>query len=251
MRLRIYGEPGNPAFRASDDRGAFVDFDSFEAVTEAAREAAIECRFSTVVVANGHRLGTHPSPICVRVEVNANGERVEFTAPTVETALAVWNDHAAGIAEWLQEAVRPASGVRIRVYGPVGNQLLPTAIDDVRAYADFDDMDAVPASLLGTGFIYVVGSATPRTTYQLGEYDIRRPATTVVCSHQYCGGGRCTEYVEASVVATGTHVSVRSSNLEFAYSSWGAYMGALSPGSQFAQQAHTDFVKLRQSVNQA
>lgn len=253
MRLRVYGEKGNPAFSAYDDNGASADFDSFEAVTPEARTAAISCVFSTPVATNGYRLGTHPSPTCVTVQVTAIGDRVEFTAPTVEIAHDVWSNHAAGIEEWLQETMRPARGVRIRVYGPADNPLLTNAIDGKYAYAEFDELDAMPGPLFH-GFTYTVASSTPNTTCQPGLYTVRcEPSVPIdcLCPHHADGSERCmTDTIDAEVQATGRHVTVRSTNLNFAYTTWGKYMQAAAPGSLYAQQANQELMQLRENVNQ-
>jgi hypothetical protein len=250
LLLRVYGEKDKAAFKAYDNNGGFADFDSFEAVTPEVRAAAVSCVFTAVVATNGYRLGTHQSPRFATVQVDANGDRVKFTAPSVEMALAVWNDHAAGIDEWLQETLRPiaASGVRVRVYGSPSNESLTNVVDAENAYAEFDEINAIPSELR-EGFVYTVASAAPCNTYQPGKYPVRyEPSALIPCLYLNGseGGEKCcsSELIDATVEATGSHILVRSTNLQFAYEAWGMYLRALAPGSQHAHEAHLAFVRL-------
>ncbi|HET9412439.1 MAG TPA: hypothetical protein VFO38_06430 [Candidatus Saccharimonadales bacterium] len=109
--VRAFGKYDGVVFKRKASGGGpmqcYVDFVSFEAVTEAAKAAADYYEVTFAVAANGYRLGTHPAPNHPSVEVSATGDQVVFTTTNFDTAKAVWNDHAAGMAVWLEDYGRP------------------------------------------------------------------------------------------------------------------------------------------------
>lgn len=172
--VRAFGRYDGVVFKskAAGPMQGYADFPSFEAVTEAVKAATDFYQVTVAVTSNGYRLGTHPAPNHPGVEVSATGEQVVFTTTNFDTAKAAWNDHAAGMAAWLEEYGRPefyfGELFEVRVYGVRAD--LPKEGDTYRYLCCGSFGEAVEYS--DTAEFFEVRTVMDANGYRIGSFTI-------------------------------------------------------------------------------
>ncbi|HET9412440.1 MAG TPA: hypothetical protein VFO38_06435 [Candidatus Saccharimonadales bacterium] len=236
--VSVFGPPIGQIFPKIDEqKGSYAEFDSFDAITGDVQEQALHYEVLGEVSPNGYRLGEHRAPNYPSVLVQASGNRVAVSAPTLIEAKSAWNDHLAGIDQWLQahlrsQASQPIS-VRITVHGPAGTEALTEFLADGTACATFDDFEMVPAHLAGANNLtFVVTSPTLPNHFMIGGFRVSEEP-------------RAGHY--GTVSSNGLSLRVQSHNLLFAMRVVYVFLGAIGKDSVYATEARDELLQLRRN----
>lgn len=239
FRVSVFGPPIGQMFPKLDlQKGSYAEFDSFDAIPDGVQEQALCYQVVGEVLPNGYCLGEHRAPNYPSVLVQASGDKVAVSAPTLIEAKSAWNDHLAGIDQWLQfhmrsQASLPVS-VKITVHGPAGTEGLTEFLADGTACATFDDFELVPAHLAkASNLTFVVTSPT-------------------LPNHFMIGGFRVSEEPRAghhgTVSSNGLSLRVQSHSLLFAMRVVYVFLGATGKDSVYVTEARDELLQLRRNA---
>ena len=236
--VSVFGPPIGQMFPKIDlQKGSYAEFGSFGAIPDSVKAQALCYEVVGEVLPNGYRLGEHRAPNYPSVLVQASGNKVAVSALMLNEAKSAWNDHLAGIDQWLQTHMRSQAsqqvGVNITVHGPAGTEGLTEFLADGTACATFDDFEMVPAHLAeASSLTFVVTSPTPPNHFMIGGFRVREEP-------------RAGHY--GTVSSNGLSLRVQSHNLLFAMRVVYTYLGAMGKDSVYVTEARDELMRLRRN----